>query len=202
MELKFALRSLRSRPGFTILAVAILALGIGANTAIFSVVNSVLLRPLDYRDPDRIVMVGNAWRDRGKVAIGNVSAARFRRHARADHRLPVARRITSGGGTEGSSVIVRNTADFASLTTVSEDFFRVMSVDAAMGRVFTPEEYRSGGTALAVISDAFWKRRFGGDPQAIGEFAARLRPRLHRDRRAAARLLLPGQDRRLGGRDR
>ena len=77
MELKFALRSLRSRPGFAVLAIAILALGIGANTAIFSVVNSVLLRPLDFRDPDRIVLVGNTWRRVFKTRMGQISEADF-----------------------------------------------------------------------------------------------------------------------------
>jgi putative ABC transport system permease protein len=167
MELKFALRSLRNRPAFALLAVAILALGIGANTAIFSVVNSVLLRPLDYRDPDRLVMVGASWNGR-KATIGQVTESDFDDlHAQATVFESLA--AFNGGGTEGSSVIVRNSADFASVCRVSEEFFRAMGVNAAAGRLFTPEEYRYGAPDLAVISDAFWKRRFAGDPQAVGD---------------------------------
>src|SRR3954468_24509881 len=102
MDLKFAFRSLRSRPGFTILAVAILALGIGANTAIFSVVNSVLLRPLSYRDPDRIVMIGNTWRDGRKVTMGQISEPDFDDlHAQATVFDALAAYM---GGGDGSSV--------------------------------------------------------------------------------------------------
>ena len=166
MEFKFALRSLRTHPGFTLLAVAILALGIGANTAIFSVVNSVLLRPLEYRDPDRIVMVGNRWIGR-KPSMGQISQPDFD-DLRAQSTVFESLAAFGGGGIEGSSVVVHGSADFAKTATVSEDFFRVLSVEAVMGRVFTPEECRAGGPALAVISDAFWKRRFGSDPNAIG----------------------------------
>src|SRR3954451_4217374 len=76
MDLRYALRSLGKTPGFTILAVVVMALGIGANTAVFSVVNSVLLRPLDYRDPDRIVVVANQWKT-GGAPQGQVSAPDF-----------------------------------------------------------------------------------------------------------------------------
>src|SRR5258708_23061930 len=150
MELKFALRSLRNRPGFTLLAVAILALGIGANTAIFSVVNSVLLRPLEYRDPDRLVIVGANWiGSRSKVTMGQVTEPDFDDlHAQA----PVLESLAAfnAGGTEGSSVIVRNSADFASVCRVSEDFFRVMGVNATVGRLLTSEEHRYGAPNLAV----------------------------------------------------
>ena len=75
MDLKFALRSLRKNPGFTLLAVVVMALGIGANTAVFSVVNAVLLKPLAYRDPDRIVTLSTLWRKSG--GHGQVSAPDF-----------------------------------------------------------------------------------------------------------------------------
>ena len=75
MDLKFALRSLRKNPGFTLLAVVVMALGIGANTAVFSVVNAVLLKPLAYRDPDRIVTLSSLWRKSGEA--GPVSAPDF-----------------------------------------------------------------------------------------------------------------------------
>jgi putative ABC transport system permease protein len=167
MELKFALRSLRSRPGFTVLAIAILALGIGANTAIFSVVNAVLLRPLEYRDPDRVVLVGNTWRAIHKTAMGQVSEADFDDlHEQSTVFDGLA--AFMGGYSEGSNVMVGNSAEFAGVSRVTEDFFRVMGADAALGRVFTHEEQQPGAPMVAVIGDAFWKRRFNGDPHAIG----------------------------------
>src|SRR5882724_6266402 len=125
MGLKFAFRSLRSRPGFTILAIAILALGIGANTAIFSVVNGVLLRPLAYRDPDRIVMVGNNWRNLRRVTMGQVSEPDFD-DLHAQNTVFDGLAAYQGGG-ERSSVIVGNSAEFAGVATISEDFFHIMS---------------------------------------------------------------------------
>jgi predicted permease len=133
------------------------------------VVNSVLLRPLDYRDPDRLVIVGTSWiGSRSKVTMGQITEPDFDDlHAQATAFESLA--AFNGGGSEGSSVIVRNSADFASACRVSADFFRAMGVDTAVGRLFAPEEYRYGAPDLAVISDAFWKRRFAGDPHAIGE---------------------------------
>ena len=164
MEIKLVLRSLRSNPGFTILAIAILALGIGANTAIFSVVNSVLLRPLDYREPDRIVMVGNTYRDR-KIAMAQLSEPDFDDlHDQSSAFDGLACYL----GGPGNSVIANKAAEFASVVRVSPEFFHVLRTDASLGRLFSPEEERAGGPPAAVIADAFWKRRFGGDPNAIG----------------------------------
>ena len=166
MELKFAFRSLRSRPGFTILAIAILALGIGANTAIFSVVNAVLLRPLDYREPDRIVMVGSSWRN-SKVLMGQVSEPDFD-DLRSQNTVFDGLAAYMGGG-EGSSVMVGNSAEFAGVTSITEGFFHVMGVDASMGRLFTREEHQYGAANVALISDSFWQRRFGADPKVLGQ---------------------------------
>jgi predicted permease len=164
MEIRFALRSLRSNPGFTILAIAILALGIGANTAIFSVVNAVLLRPLDYREPDRMVMVGNSNRER-KLGMAQLSEPDFDDlHDQATAFDGLACYL----GGSGNSVIVGKTAEFGAVVRVSPEFFRVMRADASLGRLFTPEEERAGGPLVTVISDAFWKRRLGGNPAAIG----------------------------------
>ncbi|MBZ5725846.1 MAG: ABC transporter permease [Acidobacteriia bacterium] len=165
MELRFALRSLRNNAGFTLLAVVVLALGIGANTAIFSVVNGVLLRPLDYRDPDRIVAVGNAWRD-SKVSMGQFSEPDF-------DDLHAQNTVFDGlacyiGGSGGDAVIVGKSAEFSAVVRVSPDFFHVMRVDAAVGRLLSAEEQRQGGPLAAVVSDGFWKRHFGGNPAAIG----------------------------------
>src|SRR4051794_4324451 len=167
MDLKFAFRSLRSRPGFTILAIAILALGIGANTAIFSVVNGVLLRPLVYRDPDRIVMVGKTWRNAPKLTLSQLSEPDFD-DLHAQNTVFDSLAAYQGGGAD-SSVIVGNSAEFAGVATISEDFFPVMSVEPAMGRLLTHEEYQYGAAKVAVIGDGFWKRRLNGDPKVLGQ---------------------------------
>src|SRR5581483_6195860 len=86
MDLKFALRSLRNNPGFTLLAIVVMALGIGANTAVFSVVNSVLLKPLAYKDPDRIVTIRNFWKE-GRRGQRDDFGSRFSRLARPEHRV-------------------------------------------------------------------------------------------------------------------
>src|SRR5690348_4355737 len=125
MELKFALRSLRKNGGFTILAVLVLALGVGANTAIFTVINSVLLRPLGYRDPDRIVRIGNTWRDRG-ASMGNLSAPDFFDLHRQATVFDALSMYVGGGG--GDSVIVGNTAEYASVVRVAPEFFEALGV--------------------------------------------------------------------------
>ncbi|HEY1342778.1 MAG TPA: ABC transporter permease [Bryobacteraceae bacterium] len=165
MDLKFALRSLRKNGGFTLLAVLVLALGIGANTAIFTVINSVLLRPLGYRDPERIVRIGNTWRDRA-VSMGNLSAPDFfDLHSQATVFEALSMYVGGGGG---DSVIVGNTAEYASVVRVAPEFFEALGAQAAIGRLFSQDEQRPGGPQVAVISDRFRQRRFGGNPAVIG----------------------------------
>lgn len=164
MDLKFALRSLRKNAGFTLLAVLIMALGIGANTAVFSVVNAVLLRPLAYRDPDRIVTLSTYWKKSGSISR-NVSAPDFHDwHAQstafeamayyADRKWPV--RIGSN-------------AEYADVTTVTPDFLQVFGVEPMLGRWFSPEEEKKGGGSAIVISHAFWQSHFGGSSNVLGK---------------------------------
>jgi putative ABC transport system permease protein len=129
-----------------------LALGIGATTAIFSVVNAVLLRPLPYRDPDRLALVFNAsgqdflrWRDQSK-AFESMSAFNF---GTTD--------FTGSGEPERLAV-----------ASVSTELFATLGVAPALGRAFTPADDRVGGEPVVVLSDSFWRRRFGSDPQVIG----------------------------------
>jgi len=151
-DLRYGLTMLRRNPGFTIVAVLTLALGIGATTAIFSVVNAVLLRPLPYRDPDRLALVFNAsgqdflrWRDQSK-AFESMSAFNF---GTTD--------FTGSGEPERLAV-----------ASVSTDLFATLGVAPALGRAFTPADDRVGGEPVVVLSDSFWRRRFGSDPQVIG----------------------------------
>jgi len=151
-DLRYGLKMLRRNPGFTIVVVLTLALGTGAITAIFSVVNAVLLRPLPYRDPDRLVLVPYArgqdflrWRDQSK-AFESIAAFYF---GTAD--------FTGSGEPERMAV-----------ATVSTELFATLGVAPALGRAFTPEEDREGGEPVVVLSDSLWRRRFGSDPQVIG----------------------------------
>jgi putative ABC transport system permease protein len=161
-DLKFALRTLAKSPGFTVVAVLTLALGIGVNVAIFSVVNTVLLKPLPYPDPDRIVAFMNispqgegqyasatkfnAWREQSNV-FQDVSAYRFGL-------------VNIGGGSYPEQI---------HSGVVTADFFRLFGVPVAQGRTFGTEEDRPGGGHVAVISDGMWKRQFGSDPQIVGK---------------------------------
>ena len=165
MELRYVLRSLRLSPGFTLLSILVLALGIGANTAIFSVVNGVLLKPLEYKDAGRIVAVGNTWKDR-KLAMGQMSEPDFDDlHDQSTVFDGLACYLPGGN----DIVLVGRTAEYSTVSQVAPEFFHVMGVDAAAGRLFAPDEERPGGALVAVVSDGFWKRRLGADPHAIGQ---------------------------------
>ena len=161
-DLRFGVRMLVKNPSFTLIAVVTLALGIGANTAIFSVVNAVLLRPLPYKDAGHLVTV---WEVQPKLNQAMFSPAEFLDYQAQNHSFTemAASRfmyftLTGQGEPEQLSGMI-----------VSSNFFSLLGVMPERGRIFQPEDGRAGAARVAVISYDFWQQRFGGDPNAIGK---------------------------------
>jgi putative ABC transport system permease protein len=162
-DLQYALRTLIRQPAFSLTAILMLALGIGATTAMFGVVKAVLLRPLPFRAPDRVVAVMNLWTKTG-VPSANVSAPDFD-DWKAQSRSFAALALYWGGET---SVTVAGTGDYATVHRVTPDFFEAVGATAAAGRLLTAEELQPGGPLSVVITDAFWRRQFNADRSALG----------------------------------
>ena len=161
-DLRFAFRNLRRQPGFAVTAILTLALGIGATTAIFSVVNGIVLRPLPYPDSDRIVAVQNHFTKSG--LRGQVAAPDFH-DWREQSRSFQALAYYVGGET---SVSVAGNADYGTAIRVTPEFFDVLGVTPQRGRLWTPNEERAGGRLAVIITDAFWRRQFNGNAAAVG----------------------------------
>jgi putative ABC transport system permease protein len=161
-DARYGLRMLRRNPGFTTVAVLTLALGIGANTAIFSVVNAVLLRSLPYRDSDRLVMV----RHYGTHGVSDYVSGRnflaWRDQAKTFEQVAAYR-------TDTVDLTGRGEPERLSAGLVSANLFRMLGTAPAHGRAFTLEEDTAGGAPVVILSDGLWRRRFGGDPQVIGQ---------------------------------
>ena len=161
--LRQSLRSLGKSPGFTLAAILALALGIGGNTAMFSLVNTVLLRPLPYKNPDRLVVLSQRLLKSGE---GNdASAADFEDWRNRAHSFERMAAFTGAsfnltGGDQPEKI-------FGLL--VSSAFFPTLGVAPSLGRGFLPEEEQPGANRAVVLSDGLWKRRFGGDPKLIGQ---------------------------------
>jgi len=162
-DLRYALRSLFRQPSFALTAILTLALGIGAATAIFSVVNAVLFRPLPFKDADRIVAVTNWWTKTATRGV-NVSWQDFR-DWKAQSQSFQAMAYYAGGET---SVTLKDGANYARVYRVTPGFFEVLGARAAVGRLLNPEEETAGGPLGVVITDAFWRQQFNGDSGAVG----------------------------------
>ena len=162
-DIRYGIRTLTRQPGFAATAILTLALGIGATTAIFSVVNAVVLRPMPFDEPDRIVVVTNRNLKTGNVNT-TVSGPDFRDWREQSRSFEVIAHQQSFE----TSVTVNNSSDYATTTRTSPGYFRVFGATAVAGRLFTPEEEQPGGPPVAVISDAYWRRQFGADPRAVG----------------------------------
>lgn len=162
-DVRHGVRVLRNAPGFTLVAVIALALGIGANTTIFSAINALLLHPFSFREIDQLVMI---WESRPKVEVER-NAAAFANY------LDVKNQGAS------FTAVAASTNWWANLTegdqpervegvNASAQFFNVLGVNPAVGRAFSPEEEQPGRDPVVIISDGLWRRRFGGDAAVVG----------------------------------
>ncbi len=166
-DIRFSIRMLFKQPGFTTTAIIMLALGIGANAAIFTVVNAVLLRPLPYPDAERIVRVGQMFAGFAGGAVIGVGEPKFifwREQSQSFETMAAYQNIGSGFNLTGG-----DEAEYVTGFRVSEDFFRVLGVSLPIGRVFTNEEDQPGGESVAILSNRLWQRRFGADPKLVGK---------------------------------
>jgi putative ABC transport system permease protein len=163
-DLLFGARMLRKQPGFTLIAVLTLALGIGANTAIFTVVNSVLLRPLPYDEPEHLVRLWESDPRRSVepqlVAPPNLAEWRAQTHS-FEH-------IAYWSGTGDFNLVNNEGIENARCAYVSSDLFATLRVDPHQGRVFLPEEDQKEGPRVALLGYEYWQRRFDADPQVLG----------------------------------
>jgi putative ABC transport system permease protein len=166
-DLKHSFRTFRRSPGFTVTAVAALALGIGANTAIFSVVDTVLLKPLPFPNADRIVILMNSSpQGNGPAAsVPKYNVWRSQTQALQD----VAAYDTGG---PGLNLSIGDRPEQIKGIHVSHEFFQLFGAQTQLGRTFTPEEDRPGGGNVAVLSNGIWQRRFGSDPAVVGRVMA------------------------------
>ncbi|MGA8026288.1 MAG: ABC transporter permease [Bryobacteraceae bacterium] len=162
-DLRFAARTLRKNAVFSAVAIATFALGIGANTAIFSVVNAVLLRPLPYPQSDQIVHLNLAWKDGRLNDTLTVPEFEFYR----DHNGAFQ---SIAGFRGGSTVVLKRgeTPEWVTSLQATDGFFRVLGVHPSIGRGIAREETRPGGPHVAVLSDSLWRNAFGGDAAVIG----------------------------------
>jgi predicted permease len=161
-DLKFGLRMLAKNPGFTAVAVLTLALGIGANTALFSVVNGVLLKPLRYTDPDRLVA---AYSRDANFANSSISYPNFLDWVRDNRSFSaLAAYLEDDFNLTGMGEAERVPAE-----RISANFFPLLGVKPVIGRTFLPEEDQLGATPVVLIGGGLWKRRFGSSPEAVGK---------------------------------
>jgi putative ABC transport system permease protein len=167
-DLRYGARMLRKQPGFTLIAVLTLALGIGANTAIFSLVNALLLRELPFKTPERIVLVMGdnpklqaSQADADQLPTSQADLADWRRQQRVFEALAALQSQSVNLTGDGQPERVGGVS-------VSHEFFRVLGVDAQLGRVFHPEDEQTGAARSVILSHLLWQRRFGADAQILG----------------------------------
>jgi predicted permease len=156
-DIKFGARMLRKNFGFTAIAVLTLALGIGANTAIFSVVDTIVLRPLPYRAPDRLLFIADV-----RFGDGNPSLVD------SDRRYPEL--FSEIAGIAPADAIMTGVAAPQELgaVKVSSEFFDLLGWYPSLGRVFLPDEEKNGAANVVIVSDSLWRREFGADPSVVG----------------------------------
>ncbi len=163
-DIRFAFRMLRKNPGFTAVAVLTLALGIGANTAIFSLINGVLLRPLPYRDPGRLTIVWEKNDDGTPENVGYATYLEWKAQSKSFQELALYsswQPILQGGEPEQLNGL-----------RVTSNYFRALGVHPELGRDFLPEEDVPASLHVVIFSHALWQRKFNSDPNIVGKSIA------------------------------
>jgi len=162
-DIRYAVRTLAREPAFSLVALLTLALGIGANTAIFGIVNTVLLRPLPYREPDRVVVLWSHWTNWAKTWVSAPELADYQRQARSLEHVAgftsTSFNLTGGPGSEPLRVVAAQ---------VQADLFDALGAQPIVGRAFTADEDRPGGPRVVVLAEGLWRSRFGSDPSVVG----------------------------------
>jgi putative ABC transport system permease protein len=161
LDLQYAVRGMADNPGFVAVVVLALALGIGANTAIFSVVHAVLLRPLPYGDPDRIVAVSNRW---DGSATARLSEPEYLDYAEQTQTMTLAAVSTNAVNLTGDTA----ESERVTMAGVTPNFFAVAGVRPVIGRPIVPADAVDGHDHVAVLTHATWLRRYNGDPSILG----------------------------------
>ncbi|PYJ07427.1 MAG: hypothetical protein DMF06_15755 [Verrucomicrobia bacterium] len=163
-NLRYAFRQLLRQPGFTALAVVALALGIGANTVLFSAINTLFLRPLAYPQPDQLVRAWGSFPERG-LDRANVSWPRYSAWREQQQSFSEF----SAQSFTGFTLTGRGDPENLQGVRVTENFFRTIGVQPLLGRTFTGDDDRPGGPNVAMLSHIFWQKRFGGDKNILGQ---------------------------------
>ncbi|MGB7233473.1 MAG: ABC transporter permease, partial [Candidatus Acidiferrum sp.] len=163
-DLRFALRMLRKSPGFAAVAIATLALGIGANTAMFSVVDGVLLSPLKFPDPDRLVMVLETNQRFPQDSISYPNFRDWQRGSRSFEQM-------AAYAWQGYDLTNPGTPEHVNGKNISSGFFSTLGVQMALGREFSPQEDQRGGAPVVLLSNELWKNHFDGNAQVLGKSA-------------------------------
>jgi predicted permease len=165
-DLRYGVRMLFKKPSFTFVAVLTLALGIGANTTIFSVVNAILLKPLPFPGPERLVLI---WENRVQEPddLNIVSAPNFLDWQQQNHVFESMAMFDSAG--KGYNLSGGSEPELVSGLRVSSSFFDVLGVQPRLGRSFLPEEETRGKHQVVILSDGLWRSRYGADPSVIGK---------------------------------
>src|SRR5215475_10792010 len=157
LDVRFAIRTLTKKPLFTVVAIATLALSIGANTAIFSVVNAVLLRALPYHNPDRLVLLSSVSGAGDRDGLSVPEADDFRAQMSSFEDLAVFQ-------SQSVNVTGSERPDRVRGAFVSANYFRVFNLNPIIGRTFADGEDRPGAPRIAVVNEKMWRERLNGDP--------------------------------------
>jgi putative ABC transport system permease protein len=159
-DVRYSLRILRKSPGFTAVAMLTLALGIGANTAIFSLVNGVLLRPLPYRNPDRLTMVWEKSRDGSPENVGYATYLDWKAQNKSFEQLAIY--------SSWQPVLQVGEPEQLNGLRVTSNYFRTLGIHPEVGRDFLPEEDAPNANKVVILSHSLWQRKFNADPNIVG----------------------------------